>query len=193
MIDGKQVMEMTKQKGDSAMNKKQITQKEIDERGFSEKYTHKCSTIALMIITVVFGIGFSVGLASAGETKPHYESDYVEAWCNTSPLGKHTQEYLLPDKKRIDCFIERADKGKPNWAIEFDFSYKWAEAFGQSLYYGLVTKSDPAVALIQKNYTSDKIYAKHYRSLRKVADGYNIKLTVFCIGTDGKDMDCPTK
>jgi hypothetical protein len=47
----------------------------------------------------------------------------------------------MPDKSRCDCLTE-------NFAIEFDFDKKWAEAVGQSLLYSSYTGKTPGIVLI---------------------------------------------
>jgi hypothetical protein len=66
------------------------------------------------------------------------ESYYVNQWC-TSDFGR--KEAILWDMTRVDCLAK-------DYAIEFDFAKKWAEAIGQSLYYSKLTGKKPAVTLI---------------------------------------------
>lgn len=53
-------------------------------------------------------------------------------------------EYRLDDRTRVDCLTR-------NYAIEFDFAPKWAEAIGQSLHYAKKTGKKPAIYLIVEN------------------------------------------
>ena len=66
------------------------------------------------------------------------EKDYQEVWCKKA--GGIT-EYVLDDGTRVDCLTDE-------YAIEFDFAPKWAEAVGQSLYYALKTGKKPGIVLI---------------------------------------------
>lgn len=66
------------------------------------------------------------------------ESYYVNQWC-TSDFGR--KEAILWDMTRVDCLAK-------DYAVEFDFAKKWAEAIGQSLYYSKLTGKKPAVTLI---------------------------------------------
>lgn len=50
-------------------------------------------------------------------------------------------EHTVPDGGRVDCL-------SATYAIEIDWSPKWAEALGQSLYYAVETDKLPAVILI---------------------------------------------
>ena len=83
------------------------------------------------------------------------EREYQTQYCT----GKI--EVVLPDKTRIDC--ETSD-----YAIEYDFSKKWAEGTGQSLHYGRMTGKTPGLVLItetEKDCKHVKIAAdniKHY-------------------------------
>lgn len=63
------------------------------------------------------------------------ESYYVNKFC------KGEVEYVLHDKTRVDCLTDE-------YAIEFDFSIKWAESIGQSLHYAYLTNKKPGIVLI---------------------------------------------
>jgi hypothetical protein len=71
------------------------------------------------------------------------EKDYQEVWCKKA--GGIT-EYVLDDGARVDCLTDE-------YAIEFDFASKWAEAVGQSLYYALKTGKKPGIVLILEKET----------------------------------------
>jgi hypothetical protein len=68
----------------------------------------------------------------------HKESWYQEKWC--SEHGGVT-EVVLSDKSRVDCVTS-------THAIEFDFSKKWTEAVGQSLFYSMHTGKRAGIVLI---------------------------------------------
>ena len=82
------------------------------------------------------------------------ESYYVNQLC-TSDFGR--KEAVLWDLTRVDCLAK-------DYAIEFDFAKKWAEAVGQSLYYSKMTGKAPAIALILTNITDYK-YLKRIERL----------------------------
>ncbi len=71
------------------------------------------------------------------------EKEYQEVWCKQA--GGVT-EYVLDDGARVDCITDE-------YAIEFDFASKWAEAVGQSLYYALKTEKKPGIVLILEKET----------------------------------------
>lgn len=89
------------------------------------------------------------------------EADYVKAWC----ADKGQREYVLPDKTRVDCLT-------PEYAIEFDFGHKWAEAVGQSLHYALVTGLKPGIVLILKT-PHDRVFLDR---LTPLAEKYSIRV-----------------
>ena len=66
------------------------------------------------------------------------ERDYQEKWCDEN--GGQV-EVTMPDKTRCDCLTGE-------YAVEFDFGEKWAEAIGQSLYYALQTNKKAGIGLI---------------------------------------------
>jgi len=74
------------------------------------------------------------------------EKDYAIPWCNANG---GVSEYVLDDKTRVDCLTN-------DYAIEFDYAYKWAEAIGQSLYYSEKTGRKPAIVLLMKKPTDMK-------------------------------------
>lgn len=47
--------------------------------------------------------------------------------------------------------------------VEFDFANKWAECIGQALYYGQMTKRQPACVLIMERGEKDLRYLKRLR------------------------------
>lgn len=90
------------------------------------------------------------------------ESYYQNLWCNR---WGGIAEYKLSDKTRVDCLTK-------NYAVEFDFAHKWAEAIGQSIHYGMMTGKKPAIILIieqPKDFT-------YYHRLKKICAEHGITL-----------------
>ena len=100
--------------------------------------------------------------ACAHERHGYKEKDYQRSWCK-----KHNgqTEVVLDDRTRVDCLTA-------DYAIEFDFGHKWAEATGQSLYYAIKTKRKPGVVLILKDSSEER----YYKRIRLISDAYGIKL-----------------
>lgn len=105
----------------------------------------------------------SAVVAGCAEKKKHNEKYYQTQLCNE--LGGVMEQSLL-DRTRIDCLTEE-------YAIEVDFSKKWAESVGQSLYYAEMTEKKPAVGLIVWNTEKDK---RHMKRLETLAEKYGIKI-----------------
>lgn len=103
-----------------------------------------------------------VGMAEA--KRKHHEKHYQQIWCDEA---KGTTEYVLPDKTRVDCLLE-------DYAIEFDFANKWAEAIGQAVYYGLATGRNPGIALIMENPDKDFKYLKRLLVAIQGIDGIGV-------------------
>lgn len=103
----------------------------------------------------------------------YYQNEWCNRWCGQA-------EVKLPDKTRVDCLTK-------NYAAEFDFAPKWAEAVGQSLHYAQMTGKKPAIILIIEK-PSD---FKYYNRVKVLADKYGIKLWymkgVF-YGTNGRAL-----
>lgn len=118
----------------------------------------------LLLILIMNIISLSV-YASTPKTHIYYEKEYQNAWCRAN--GGIT-EVILPDKARVDCVTK-------THAIEFDFTKKWAESIGQSLYYGQQLHKKAGIVLISENDQSDEKYIKRVKS---VANCHNIDLWI---------------
>jgi len=59
----------------------------------------------------------------------------------------------LGGKREVKVQSGRADIINDGYAIEVDFSKKWKEAIGQSIWYGLNTNLQPGIVLIRKGKT----------------------------------------
>ena len=70
--------------------------------------------------------------------KEKAESFYRDAWAKRN--GGKT-EVRLPDGTRADVITK-------THAVEVDFAEKWAEAFGQALWYSFQTNKKPGIVLI---------------------------------------------
>jgi hypothetical protein len=88
--------------------------------------------------------------------KVHPEQWYQEKWCRER--GGRV-EVVLPDKTRCDCLTD-------THAVEFDFAKKWAEALGQSLYYGLQTGKKPGIVLILEDEGDYKYWLRLNSTIR---------------------------
>jgi hypothetical protein len=92
------------------------------------------------------------------------EADYVNENC------KGVIEYRLPDRTRVDCLME-------NYAIEYDYSQKWAEAIGQSLYYSAMTDRKAGIVLIIES----KHNGRYQKRLNKVLEANDLDIKVWLI------------
>ena len=108
--------------------------------------------IFLYIVVIILWSGYAVALP---------EKHYQKATCNG------IMEYRLDDGSRVDCLTEE-------YAIEYDFANKWAEAIGQSLYYAEKTGKKPAIILILK----DEKQKKHLPKVEVLCKKYGIELRV---------------
>lgn len=96
-----------------------------------------------------------------------YERDYQMEWCEQAG---GVIEHRLPDRTRVDCLLD-------DYAIEFDFAKKWAEAIGQSLYYSMMTERNPGIVLILKE-SNDQ---KYLDRMIKVIEEKNLNIKVWTI------------
>lgn len=100
----------------------------------------------------------------------HTEKWYVTQWCKDH---QGQIEAKLPSKARCDCIT-------PDYAIEFDFAPKWAEAIGQSLYYSFLSNKKAGIVLIIED-PSDIIYLFRLDSTIKF---FNLPIKVWKIGCE---------
>ena len=113
--------------------------------------------IYLLFIFFLFYFNFPVY-----SSRLYSEKYYQNAWCSK---WNGRQEVKLIDSTRVDCITK-------NYAIEFDFAPKWAEAVGQSLHYSRMTGKKPAIILIiEKNEDF-----KYYHRVKPLCEKYNIAL-----------------
>jgi len=113
----------------------------------------------------ILWVSLAVLLVSTGcsEKKKHKEKYYQTQLCNE--LDGVMEQSLL-DRTRIDCLTDE-------YAIEVDFSKKWAESVGQALYYAEMTGKKPAVGLIVRETEKDK---RHMKRLKILTNKYGIKI-----------------
>jgi hypothetical protein len=102
-------------------------------------------------------------LVGCGTQSKHHERYYQERVCEQM----HGQmEHRLFDATRVDCLTSE-------YAIEVDFSEKWAQSVGQALYYAKISGKKPAVALIVDE---SKREQRHLKRLRVLARSYGISV-----------------
>lgn len=117
-------------------------------------------TTLFLMVTGIYYIGLNYIPEKWYETQTmmpnQLESYYVNQWC-TNDFGR--KEAILWDMTRVDCLAK-------DYAVEFDFAKKWAEAVGQSLYYSKMTGKLPAITLILTS-PADYRYVKRVERLGK--------------------------
>ena len=111
-------------------------------------------------LLVVLTIALFTSTVHAGHI--YKEKEYQECWCNKA--GRVT-EYVLPDKTRVDCLTDE-------YAIEFDFAEKWAEAIGQALHYSLMTGKSAGIVLIGSQGDAG------YKRAKDVIDFYELPIVL---------------
>ena len=109
------------------------------------------------------------------------KSDFVEKWC-----GKKDgiEEYRLPDKTRADCFLSG------EFAAEFDWSDKWAEAIGQSLHYAAATDAEPWIVLLPRKNVQARAFRSHAAKILRIVDEYELPINIVCLNRKGDEINC---
>lgn len=112
---------------------------------------------------IVSGLTALINPAEGG--RMHKEKVYQGKWCERA--GGEV-EVLLRDKTRVDCLTRQ-------YAIEFDFGSKWAEAVGQALYYAARTGKEPGIVLILEKEKDRKFWVR----LNAVIDHYGLNIKIW--------------
>jgi hypothetical protein len=117
---------------------------------------------SLECIADVLVLVLAVWLAST-----HASAEDELAACRRLAPKYHAQlEYMLEDGSRVDMLTTR-------YAVEADRAHKWTEAVGQSVYYALMTKREPAILLLISDREKEQRYIDR---CQKVCDHLHIKL-----------------
>ncbi|MDP0590333.1 MAG: hypothetical protein QS748_14545 [Candidatus Endonucleobacter bathymodioli] len=129
------------------------------------------SILTVVILIAIYFYGIEEREDSSKKTTAKkiriYEADYQKWWCEKN---HGEREVVLSDGTRSDCVTS-------DFAIEVDFSKKWAEAIGQSLHYARLTKKNAGILLIV-NTSNDK---KHHQRLTNTISYYNLPIKVWTI------------
>lgn len=96
-------------------------------------------------------------ICNTAEARTNPERWYQELWC---PEHYGEVEVRLADNTRVDCLTE-------DYAIEFDFANKWAEAIGQAQHYAAMTDRRPGIVLIIEDEERDQ---RHIKRLQQTLD-----------------------
>ncbi len=106
-------------------------------------------------------------LPSVYAKRIHPEKWYQQIWCAEH---KGQTEVRLADRTRCDCLTEE-------YAIEFDFGSKWAEAIGQALHYANKTGKAAGIVLILE---SDKD-EKYWERMNSVIEAYSLPIKTWVV------------
>ena len=121
--------------------------------------------LALLIVTLIFAGCSTQQKRSGAHDEARNEHWYQQRWCEQK---NGEMEVRLKDKTRCDCLTD-------DYAIEVDFSHKWAEAIGQSLHYARMTGQQAGIVLIVEG----KKDMKHLKRLEQVIDFYALPIRVW--------------
>lgn len=115
------------------------------------------NAVLYLVLAALLLVGWSSVLAAP-------ESDYRDKWCE----ARNGQvEVRLADGTRVDCVTKF-------YAVEVDFSRKWAEAVGQALWYAANTGRVAKIVLIV-DFTSNTSVAQ-YERVRKLIWHYELPI-----------------
>lgn len=107
------------------------------------------------------------------------ERDRQEQLCAGMQMNRYLQ-----NGTHLDCMTD-------DYAIEVDFSNKWAEAIGQSLMYAAELKRLPAIILVCKKDTDESLCLKHGYLIEQTVNWWRIGMTVWhCAAEDVRLSEC---
>jgi len=127
----------------------------------------------MILVRKTLTLFFGLLLVSCGSQEKLNEKWYQQRWCEQQ---NGEAEVRLKDKTRCDCLTD-------DYAIEVDFSHKWAEAVGQSLHYAKMTGEKAGILLIVED-NKDK---KHVSRLQNVIDYHNLPIRVWTTNQSALD------
>ena len=90
------------------------------------------------------------------------ELDISKTWCQ-SMNGE--AEFRLYDNARVDCLL-------PQYAVEVEYTTKWYESIGQSLYYAMMTDRKPGILFIRKK--GDSVHKARIDRFMKVHKEFKV-------------------
>lgn len=123
--------------------------------------------IRLISLFIICYLLFKPFRLHASKIHLYSEKIYQSGWCI---IHNGQVDYILPDKTKCDCLTDE-------YAIEFDFGTKWAEAIGQSLHYSKWTEKKPGIVLILENETDNKYWIR----LNDVIDHFKLPIKTWKI------------
>ena len=123
----------------------------------SNQFRHPCILLFALFLTL---------------TQTHAARVHPERWYQKQWQAKYGGEIevVLSDKTRCDLI-------NAEYALEFDFADKWAEAIGQSLYYALRTNKKAGVVLIIEDEGDERFWVR----LNAVIKEHGLPITVFMV------------
>ncbi|GAK71187.1 hypothetical protein RRU01S_15_01120 [Agrobacterium rubi TR3 = NBRC 13261] len=116
-------------------------------------------------------------IASWSPSHAETESFYQDRFC-----AGMTKERVLPNGTRVDCLTDV-------FAIEVDWTHKWAEAIGQSLLYAAATGKQPEIILVCK--VRQEACLKHSYLIEEATAHWKLPIKVWlCLPDDLTLSEC---
>lgn len=141
--------------------------------GKSTSFPSPFKPSALLIFTALaFGSTISHADAGIAMSERQYQSVLCEGLL---------QNRYLPNGTYVDCVNDA-------YAIEVDFSHKWAEAIGQSLMYASELERLPGIILICHPSTTPSACLRHGYLLEQTVTYWRIGMTVWYCDADVRNL-----
>ncbi len=118
-------------------------------------------------------------LLAASAPAQELERDRQAQLCAGMQMNRY-----LPNGTHVDCLTD-------DYAIEVDFSNKWAEAIGQSLMYAAELERLPGIILVCRQGMDPGLCLKHGYLIEQTVNWWRIGMTVWhCAAEDVRLADC---
>ena len=87
---------------------------------------------------------------------------------------RSTQTLSAPALMRLSCGMNgtRTDCLNAQYAVEIDYTYKWAEGVGQALYYAELHQRTPGIIFVCHPETTDELCDKHVKRAMTILSTY---------------------
>ena len=113
----------------------------------------------------------------------HSEKEHAELLC----AGFDAIEWRNEDGTRTDCL-------NAQYAVEVDYTYKWAEGVGQALYYAELHQRTPGIIFVCHPETTEEPCKKHVKRAMTILSTYAPQSVVWsCRHEDVSLDDCDTQ
>jgi hypothetical protein len=137
----------------------------MDDDELLNSQFHPARWFTVMLIAAILAMPFA---SATPQPQPQPQRNEVAWSAELATTVSGQAEYRLPDGSRVDILTDHE-------AIEVEWSDKWPESIGQSVYYGIATDRQPCVWLLLRG-DHDEDFLRCLMVCRKL--NINLRTTV---------------